>query len=465
MSSTRRKVVATAVSCIAVLLVGVTGRYALASLKKPPAQIEAREPALSVSAIRAEARDVEVIIPGTGQVRPLNVVAITPEVAGQVVEIHPRLEVGELIPKGETLFLIDPRTYQARYDEARAAVGQAEAAIRRLEAQYTTDQERLKTWERTRELARAEYERRKTLMEQDEVGTQSGVDTAEQAYMSARDAYDQLAQALTMQPLRIEEAKSALESATAAMNTARINLDRTRLVAPFDARVKSVAVELGQYVAPGTSAMGPGSAAVVLADDSLLEISVPLDSRTARQWLRFANHQNAPDVAWFGDLEPVTCRIRWTEDKDGHCWEGTLHRVEKFEEDTRTLVVAVRVSGEQALSQDVDKLPLVEGMFCSVEIPGKVVTGLYELPVWAVSFENTAYVAVDGRLKTVPVEVSHTQGESVFVSGGIRPGDIVVTTRLSNPLENSLLDIRFEDGRGASIDQAKASLQTGNAPL
>jgi multidrug efflux pump subunit AcrA (membrane-fusion protein) len=364
------------------------------------------------------------------------------------VEIHPNLEVGEVISEGATLFVIDPRTYQARVDEANAAMSQAQASLERLEKQYATDEERLKTLARTRVLARAEYERIRELMEEDEVGTQSGVDAAEQALNVAEDAYDLLNQAVTLYPMRIKEARGALASVQANLETAEIDLGRTRVVAPFTARVKSVSIEKGQYVGPGGLGIG-GSPVLVLADDSLLEVSVPLDSRDARRWLLFTDRQGTNDVAWFNTLNPVTCIIRWTEDPDAHCWEGTLARVEKFEPETRTLTVAVRVDGTSALSKDGAPLPLVEGMFCSVDIPGQILKGAYLLPVGAVSFEQTAHIAVNGRLKTVPVQVSHTRQDAVYVTGGLKPGDIVVTTRLTNPLENTLLDLQFGDERMA----------------
>src|SRR5690606_2624375 len=123
-----------------------------------------------------------------------------------------------------------------------------------------------------------EFERRRKLMEEDQVGTQSGVDSAEHAWNVSQDAYDLLDQAITLYPLRVDEARSALASARANLENARIDLARTQVVAPFDARVKSVNLEVGQLVGPTSSGMN-GSPALELADDSVLQISVPLDSR------------------------------------------------------------------------------------------------------------------------------------------------------------------------------------------
>jgi len=178
---------------------------------------------------------------------------------------------------------------------------------------------------------------------------------------------------------------------------------------------------------------------------------VPLDSRDARQWLRFRKGGSNGETGWFNDLEPARCTIRWTEGREGHVWHAQLHRVVKFDQQTRTLTVAIRIEAQQALSEDPEALPLVEGMFCAVEIPGRAMQGVIRLPRWAVSFENTVYVSSDSRLKTVSVEVARVQGDEAFVSRGLAPGDVVVVTRLIDPLENSLLELTFleEEESGA----------------
>jgi len=80
-------------------------------------------------------------------------------------------------------------------------------------------------------------------------------------------------------------------------------------------------------------------------------------------------------------------------------------------------------------------------MFCSVKIPGRNLNNVFKLPRQAVSFENTVYLAVDNRLKTVPVKVARIEGESAYVADGLNVGDMVIITRIIDPLENTLLEI------------------------
>ncbi len=378
--------------CIMVLLVGVAGMVILTRLKKPPAEAENSERSLRVEAMQIKKEDIPVFITGYGEVKALTVVPIAPEVSGRIVDIHPRLKIGEIIPKGEVLFNIDPKDY-----------------LTVLKA----NRKRLKILKRSHELAKKEYQRVLVLAKKDNVVTQSRLEAAEKTMLVAADLENQIIQAL---------------------ETAENNLERCEVRAPFNARIKSVSLEKDQYVTPGQNV-------ITLSDDSVLEIQVPLDSRDARKWLRFNRDETKRNTTWFSNLEPVPCKISWTENNNGQTWDGHLHRVIKFDQQTRTLIVAVRFDAETALKKNPQSMPLVDGMFCSVKIPGRTLYSVFRLPRQAVSFENTVHIAVKDRLKTVPVNVIRIDGENAYVGGGINIGDMVITTRLIDPLENALLEV------------------------
>lgn len=419
--------------CLVILFIGVGGFLALASLKKPPAEVEDGERALKVDVLRVAPKAISVRISGYGEVRSLNSVKISAEVAGQVQSVHPRLEVGEVIPKGELLFEIDSRDYAAAVAQSQAEVAQWTSSLQRLRKQYAIDTDRLKTLERSRDLAKAEFDRINDLFLNHSVGTRSGVDRAEQAYNAALDLSDQMAQSVAVYPIRIKETQSSLAGAKARLQSAQVNLERCRVSAPFTGRLTMAAVEMGQYVAPGQGL-------VTIADDTVLEIQVPLDSRDVRKWLLFKNDGDSTTGAWFGQPDAVTCKIRWTEDKQGHVWNGTLHRVVTFDQKTRTVTVAVRVAAADARSVN-EGLPLVEGMFCEVEIPGRTLAQAYQVPRAAVSFKNTVYTEKDQRLKTIAVDVARVDNDYAYITGGLSEGDRVIITRLVDPLENALLEI------------------------
>jgi RND family efflux transporter MFP subunit len=426
------KVIGRIVLIVVIIGVAFGLKTVLASMKREPAQKTITERPLTVEGIEIHPEDVPVTITGYGQVRALDIVEITAEVSGTVTAVHPRLEPGEVIPKGDLLFSIDQRNYEAALEQAAAIVGQQTNQKKRLERQYAIEKDRLKTLERSKALAKTEYDRLVTL-EDSGVGTQSAADQAEIALNQAQDRYDQLAQSVDLYPIQIAEAQSALLGARASEKLAKANLDRCEIRAPFNVRLKMVSLEQGQYVRPGTPVL-------TLANDAELEISVPLDSRDVRSWLQFDHNPTTGLNTWFSPVTPVRARVRWTEESREQYWEGVVHRVEGFDQNTRTVNVAIRISGKDAAALQTG-LPLVDGMYCAVQIPGKPMKQVYRLPRWAVSYEGDVYVAEDNRLRVRNVEIVRSQGEETFVSTGLSPGDTVLTTRLVNPLPGTLLEL------------------------
>ncbi len=402
----------------------------------PPAEAKKEDPEKTIRVeVRAvQLEDVPVVMTGYGAVHAFKAVQIAPEVSGKITETHPQLVAGGIIAEGDTLFAIDPRSFETQVADARALLAQQERGIERLRAEWDNARRQLETLEQKLALDQGQLERLQKLQEEG-IASAIDVDQANQAYLTTLNQRDEVGRGLDVYPIRIGEMQAALESAQANLDMAQMNLERTRVVAPFDARVRSVDIEQDQFVTAGNQVLE-------LVDDSVLEVSVPLDSRDARQWLRFDDTKPLPGTAWFAELDHVSCKIQWTEESDDHTWEGTLNRVEAFDPDSRTLTLAVRIEGEQALSKDPVRFPLVDGMFCRIEIPGRTMRDVYRVAQSAVSFENTVFISVENRLKTVPVEVARVQDEVVFVGGGLNPGDLVVTTRLVNPLENSLLEIQ-----------------------
>ncbi len=369
------------VLCAAILAIGVAGFVMLGKMKKPPRHTRVREHVLAVRVMRAEPRSVAVTVRGYGQIRSRTVVPLSAEVSGRITFVRDRLEEGDVVGRGEVLLRIDDRDYRVEYDSAR---------------------DRLAILRRDLKLAEAEFRRVQALYERKKVGSLAAVEKAESALNSVSDRIRQLEQ---------------------AMELARLRLRRCVIRAPFPCRVTGIDVEKDEYVTPGRKLL-------TITDDSDLEVVVSLDSRDAVELLRYRGDGTRPQ-GWFRVVEPVTCRITWTEN-NRVSGTGRLERVVRFDPTTRTVFVAVRLDREPGAS-----FPLVEGMFCQVEIPGRTLEQVFVLPREAVSFENTVYLVTDGRLRTRKVEVARVEEGRALVTSGLKEGDMVIVTRLQNPLENT----------------------------
>ncbi len=416
------------IGCGAAILAGSAGITAIliATARRPETR-PPEEPVLTVRVVEARLEPVETRIVAYGEARPLRVVDLAAEVGGTVVEMARALQAGDRVREDEVLARIDPRDYEAAVAEAEAAVAQARARLAQLDTREAAERERRKLVVRARDLARTEFGRVRDLFERG-AGAASGVDAAEQAYVQAAAQLALLDQELALIPTRREEARAARAAAEARRDTARLRLDRTVLRAPFAGRLTFADLH------PGLS-LQPGRRVAALADDRELEIRAAVDAADLRQWIPFAPDEDSVP-GWFDPLPPLPVRLTWTEGAGDLAWTGRLDRVVAFDATTRTATLAVRVGGD-ALRSPEHPFPLTAGMFCEVEIPGRALREAVVLPRSAITFDGQVRLDVDGRLRTVPVEVARAEGDTAYVTGGLRPGDRVIVTRLSAPLEGA----------------------------
>lgn len=371
-----------AILCITIVLGGLFTMKALASLKEPPKAAAPAEATLTVDVLEAQPQHVQTTLTGFGEVSSVNSVGLAPEVSGRVVDIHPGLEEGSIIQKDEVLFRLDTDT---------------------LLLEKTTAEARLITLKRNRDLLKKEYLRTKRLFETVKTGSLTNVESAEQNYNSAQDSVDQVEHTLAL---------------------AELNLKRSTLTAPFTGRVKGVTLEMNQYVSAGATV-------VTLADDSMLEIAVPLLGTEAASLLKFAD--NTAKGSWFGKLAPQICEVSWNQGTTKAT--GTLDRIIRYDAASRTVYVAVRITPE-----DQPGFPVTDGMFCKVTIPGRTLTDVVPLPSSAVNENGTVYIAQNNRLETVPIEIAYSRGETSCITA-IAPGTLIITSRLTAPVENTKLTV------------------------
>ena len=354
-------------------------------MKKPPQKVERKEPALPVEVVQVQPEKAPVIISGYGEIISRTEVTLPAEVAGRIIFAHKELQTGAVIKKGEVLYKINEEDFRLNLKSAQA---------------------RLKSLVSDLELARKEYARVSNLYSKKKVGTQSSVEKGEQAVNAINNQIIQIKQTI---------------------DQAKLQLSRCVIRAPFTGRVTELHAEEDEYVTPGKDLL-------TLTDDSDLEVQVSLDSRDAVKWLRFQPSKQE-DRSWFGLPEETNCTVTWTEN-DGTRAEGRLDRVVRFDPRTRSLTVAVRLQPGPS-----SPFPLVQGMFCRVDIEGRSLERVFVLPRSAVNFEQTVSVAQGNRLRTRKVEVARVEGGTAFITNGLEQGEQVIITRLENPLENSLVKI------------------------
>jgi RND family efflux transporter MFP subunit len=370
---------------VLILAAGVVGMKHLQGQRQPPLQAERQEQVLSVEVLEVqEAGPAPVILKGYGEIRSRSVLTLPAEVAGRVTATHPDLRLGAVIPKGAVLYRINDQDLLLEKESAQA---------------------RLKHLKKEWDLAHKEFTRLSALYQQNRVGNLSAVEHSERSV-----------NAISSQIIQMEQ----------AIKQADVQLSRSVIKAPFTGRITELFVEENAYVTPGKSLL-------TLSDDRDLEIHVPLRSHEAIQWLGIQEQQ---DGGWFAlPSHRISGTVRWTENEAMQT-QGSVDRILRLDSSQRSLVLALRLEPPPA-----SQPPLVPGMFCQVHLEGPALQEVVILPRQAVHFQQTVWVVEEGRLHTRPVEVARIQGDQVLVQAGLKAGELVVTTRLENPLEKSLVRI------------------------
>ena len=377
--------------CILILAIGTGGFLVLKKMKKPPTEKKVVEHPLPVQVVSVQPVDFPVSVRGYGDVVSRTAVTLSAEVSGRIIFKRDLLLAGRVVEKGEVLFEIDKKDFQLDLATADAL---------------------LKILTRDHAIAGAELERVSSLYKKNKVGSLSAVEKAESAVNSISNQLQQIRQ---------------------SRERAKLKLARCVIRAPFTGRVSAVEVDQDEYV-------NPGRKMITLVDDASLEVVVSLDSRDAANWIRWSGTKEQSEPNWFDKPEPVPCTVVWSENAEVR-GSGLLDRVVRFDSRTRMLAVAVALDRSELSS-----FPLVEGMFCRVTIPGRILEQVFVVPREAVSFTSTVYVVRDGRLQTRKVTVAREEGDMAVITGGLVSGDVVIVTRLENPLENALVRIVEREG-------------------
>lgn len=414
---------------------------AIMARKKAPVQmvLVARVPTVEV--VTCDPQTETIILYGHGTVETATRTAIRPQVSGRVIELHERLEPGEVIERDEVLVRLNAEDYVLSRDINQADRGRLQAEIALLNTETRTTAIRLELAQQSTALSEAEFERLGKLLSEKQVGNRSNVDRAERAVVQDRERMAQLQQSLAAIPHRIVALKAELSRLEQRVAVDELAIARCTIEAPFSGRVERVAVEANDVVQVGATLLS-------LANDNDLEIAVSLNARDVNEWMRFRPAADTSVAAgWFGLIEEVPATIAWLEGDAGDAWSGTVVRVKKFDDRSRTLTVVIRPDPAKGTAA----YPLIPGMFCAVEIRGKQVPDAYRIPRSALNESDRVFIVVDDKLEARPVHVVREIGEELIVDDGLAPGDQIVINRLRAPVDGLAVRIRQRDGEQVAL--------------
>ena len=363
-----------------ILLIAVLGAMATVKSRKPPEKIPQTNLGLLVETIRVVRQSANAVVDATGTVEPLHEISLVAEVNGKLTGVTPRFVEGGFFRKGEKLLEIDPRDY-------RLAIQKAEAELARTRTALQTEEE-------LSGIAQRDWEQ----LELPDKGTPG---------------------ALVLRQPHLDSAKAALTAAEATLELARLNLARTQIVAPFNGRLRSKSVDLGEYVRNGTP-LG------TFAGTDHAEIIVPLPLADLR-WLEIPSAGS--------NKRGSNCTVSTQIGAQRYRWQGSVSRsFGEIDKTSRMAKIAIRVDDPYRLSeqQAAHGMPLSNGLFVEIEIEGVPLDEVASIPRSALREGDVVWLADEHDLLEIrPVRVLRRQKQNLLIDQGLEGGERLILTNIS----------------------------------
>lgn len=415
----------------------------------PPARKPPEAPsALPVRTVEARALDGGFEIESDGVVVPLREVTLAAEVGGRVLEKTAACKAGQFVTKGSLLFRIDPRDYELDVARLEREVTQAELSIEEVDEELAQNAESIDLAKRQVEIAKREASRLDTLA-QGRIVTESAADQAMRDEIAATNALATLQGQRRVQQKRKNRLDEARQLTFTMLERARLDLERTRVVAPVDGMVVEDAVEQESFVAKGQTL-------VVLEDTRAAEVKTSLRMEEVAQVWGGIQAPAAGDAGASLDLPDAPARVVFSLGDRRFEWDGLLSRQEGrgIDEKTRTLpcrVIVPEPRNVRAIDRYGAAMPalppgapgvLLRGMFVEVRVKVDPPVKLVAVPQEVVRPTGEVLVMREGRLVILDPRPYHVgEGLVCYEEGasGLVAGDRVVASLVPLPRDGMAL--------------------------
>lgn len=407
--------------------------------KKGPSRPQLAEQPRSVHVVTAQPMTIIPRVTGYGYVQPTETWEALPEVSGKIVEIHPELEKGAFIAKGDLLVRIDPQSYDFAESRGLASVMSVDAQLKELAQQKTNTQKLLDIERQKLQLTEQELERNKKLYEKGVISP-SDLEQEEKNLLAQQTSVDNLINILQLIPSQETALQAQKQSDVSSLSERRLDIEKTVIRAPFNCRISEVNIELNQFAPAGTML-------VKAVNISKVEIPVQLSPTELSNLLSPKVGELSPLTATKLNMDSIrkligisaTVRLPLFNKKAE--WEGTFMRTsDSIDLDTGAITVYVAVDQPYEKVIPSERPPLVPNLYTEVELSGSPRDNRFVIPFQAIHNGVVHLVDSENRLKKQEVTVEMVMGDLAVIQDGLVAGSTVITTDLVPAIDGMLLE-------------------------
>lgn len=442
------------------ILIGLAVLLYMASGRSGPDRKPAAERARAVRVITVEAVRLVPRVTGFGSVYPGTVWNATAQVSGEVTHVLPALKKGAILAANTEIVRISPANFGLAVRQAEANIRSAEAKLAELKVTETNNADLLKIEKRGLKLRVSELSRKENLLKRGTVA-RSAYELEQREALAQRKKVQDLENTLRLLPTQRAVQQEQIAVYQTQLESAKLDLARTRIVLPFDAKIASVNVEEKQFVQTGGALVTADS-----LDTAEVEAQMPIAQFRAMVNASIPGGLSTGFTAQsFSEIVKsygFTAVVRLRAGNELVEWPARFARIsDTVDPKTRTIGAIVAVDGAYALATPGRRPPLTKGMFVEIEIQTRPRDGAIVVPRASLHGGNVYVVDSKNRLEIRPVSVGLLQGDLAVIQKGIDPGTRLVISDLIPAVAGMLLAPQPD---AAVLVRLKADAAGGTAP-
>ncbi len=371
-----------------IILLTATGITVIIFLTEPVAEREGatKETAMLVEVAQTQKGNYRPVFKVTGTVVPDQDIMLSSRVSGEIINLSPAFVPGGFVKKGQVLLQIDPADYEIALALRESELAQAKADLNI------------------------------------EMGRQN---IARQDYQLLEDTIAGVNRTLVLREPQLKAVKSRVDAARAAVQQAELDLERTKIKAPFDAHILDRNANIGSMVSPGEE-LGR----LTGIDHYWVVATVPLPQL---KWLEFPDetHERGSEVK-------IRNRTAWQEDEFRTGYVKRL--VGSLEDQTRLARVIITVPDPlNRMNNPVEGPELILGAFMEASVKASELRNVFRVSRNHIRKENTVWIMQGDSLQMREVDILLQDAEYSYIKEGLTENENIVMTNLSTVVEGARL--------------------------
>lgn len=380
---------------IAILMLAVVVAFVL-NFFKPEAEKKAVKDEFPLAEfVVARSELIAIPVVSQGSIKAKTYIKLVAEVSGRISQMAKLRFNGGFFKKGQLLLSIDDTDYRLAMVRADAQVTAAKQQLIRVQT----------------EAGQARYDLK-----------QIGRDPSKSTSYALREP-------------QLAEAQANLQAAQAELEIAGLQMQRTRVLAPFDGRVMSKQVDVGQYVSTGT----------LLADiysTEMVTVRLPLSlHQTELLGIQLTNNQQM--------VNSVKIKLIAESSSGNYQWLANMSHTEGEMDERNRLIYLVaevkssfsrqQISEKNTMDESSKKPPLTPGMFVKAELSG-IKKHIIKLPRSVLRYgKNVWLINQQDQLKKQKIGILSKDRNYIYIKSGVQQGDRVIVNSIDFPVQGMSL--------------------------